>query len=68
MPRWCSTFVMAEVSVVFPWSMCPMVPTLMCGLSLLNFSFAIVDASLNMCCDQPQRIDNPVHLPTEHTI
>ncbi len=35
-----STFVMAAVSVVLPWSMCPIVPTLTCGLLRSNFSFA----------------------------
>jgi hypothetical protein len=28
------------VSVVFPWSMCPMVPMLMCGFVRSNFAFA----------------------------
>ena len=32
----------AAVSVVLPWSMCPMVPTLTCGLVLTNVSLAIV--------------------------
>ena len=32
-----STFVMAAVSVVLPWSMCPIVPTLTCGLVRSNF-------------------------------
>src|SRR5579864_212368 len=36
-----STLVIAAVNVVFPWSMCPIVPTLTCGLTLSNFSFAI---------------------------
>src|SRR3990170_8182130 len=33
---------MAEVSVVFPWSTCPMVPTLRWGLVRSNFCLAIV--------------------------
>src|SRR4051812_41984674 len=33
-----STFVIAAVSDVFPWSTWPIVPTLQCGLSRLNFS------------------------------
>ncbi len=37
-----STFVIAAVNVVFPWSTCPMVPTLMCGFVRSNFFFAIV--------------------------
>jgi hypothetical protein len=36
-----ATFVSAAVSVVFPWSMCPMVPTLTCGFERSNFSLAI---------------------------
>ena len=35
-----STLVMAAVSVVLPWSMWPIVPTLTCGLLRSNFSFA----------------------------
>src|SRR5438874_12079469 len=35
------TFVIAAVSVVFPWSMCPMVPTLRCGFVRSNFCLAI---------------------------
>lgn len=31
-PRALSTLVMAAVSVVLPWSTCPMVPMLRCGL------------------------------------
>src|SRR5262249_34449680 len=33
------TFVSAAVSVVFPWSTCPIVPTFTCGLLRSNFSF-----------------------------
>src|SRR5512144_2991278 len=36
------TFVIAAVSVVFPWSMCPIVPTFRCGFVLSYFCFAIV--------------------------
>ena len=36
-----STFVMAAVSVVFPWSTCPIVPMLTCGFDRSNFSFAM---------------------------
>src|SRR4051812_35208501 len=32
---------MAAVSVVLPWSMCPIVPTLTCGLVLVKVSLAI---------------------------
>jgi hypothetical protein len=34
--------VIAAVSVVFPWSTCPIVPTFTCGFVLSNFFFAIV--------------------------
>src|SRR5438105_15566699 len=33
--------VIAAVSVVFPWSTCPIVPTLTCGFVRSNFAFAI---------------------------
>src|ERR1041384_380575 len=36
-----STFVMHAVSVVLPWSICPIVPTFTCGFALSNFSFAM---------------------------
>src|SRR5256885_11566822 len=36
-----STFVIAAVSDVFPWSTCPIVPTLQCGFVRSNFSLAI---------------------------
>ena len=32
------TFVSAAVSVVLPWSTCPIVPTFTCGLLRSNFS------------------------------
>src|SRR5436309_3826728 len=37
-----STLVIAAVSVVLPWSICPIVPTFMCGLDRSNFSLAMV--------------------------
>src|SRR5215213_8978789 len=37
----CRTLVMAAVSVVLPWSMWPIVPTLRCGLVRSNFCFAM---------------------------
>ena len=36
-----NTFVIAAVNVVFPWSICPIVPTFTCGLLRSNFSFAM---------------------------
>jgi hypothetical protein len=36
-----STVVIAAVSVVLPWSTCPIVPTLTCGLVRSNLPFAI---------------------------
>src|SRR5262245_57088094 len=33
--------VMAAVSVVLPWSTCPIVPTFTCGFVRSNFAFAI---------------------------
>src|SRR5512147_1586549 len=40
-----STFVMAAVKVVLPWSTCPMVPTFTCGFVLSNFAFDMLSAS-----------------------
>src|SRR5262249_17923689 len=40
-----STLVIAAVSVVLPWSTCPIVPTLQCGLFRSNFAFDIAAAS-----------------------
>src|SRR3712207_7314802 len=36
-----SVLVIAAVSVVLPWSTCPMVPTFRCGLFLSNFPLDI---------------------------
>jgi len=36
-----NTFVIAAVKVVLPWSTCPMVPILQCGLVLSNLALAI---------------------------
>src|SRR5438105_4773954 len=41
-----STLVIAAVSVVLPWSMCPIVPTLTCGFERSNFCLAILSFSL----------------------
>jgi len=38
-----STFVIAAVVVVFPWSTWPIVPTFTCGFVRSNFAFAIAD-------------------------
>src|SRR5688572_11429858 len=37
----CSTFVIAAVSVVLPWSMCPIVPMFTCGFVRSYFAFAM---------------------------
>src|SRR6266852_6846615 len=37
----CSTFVIAAVSVVFPWSMCPIVPMFTCGFVRSYFALAM---------------------------
>src|SRR5205809_7364869 len=57
----CSTLVIAAVSVVLPWSMCPMVPMLTCGLVRSNFAFAtgvlldfLVRTRLGSCGVAPQ--------------
>src|SRR5512139_1104054 len=46
-PVMASTFVIAPVSVVLPWSTCPIVPTLQCGFVLSNFAFAILPPYLH---------------------
>src|SRR3981189_316287 len=43
-----NVFVIAAVSVVLPWSMCPIVPILTCGLLRSNFSFAILFRDLSL--------------------
>src|SRR5206468_2669281 len=40
-----ATLVRAAVSVVLPWSICPMVPTFTCGLLRSNFSLAMSSTS-----------------------
>src|SRR6185436_489063 len=40
-PLSADTFVNAAVSVVFPWSTCPIVPTFTCGLLRSNLAFAM---------------------------
>src|ERR1044072_1902004 len=40
-PVFASTFVVVAVNVVFPWSTCPIVPTLQCGFFRSNFCFDI---------------------------
>jgi hypothetical protein len=40
------TFTKDAVSVVFPWSMCPIVPTFTCGFVRLNFSLAMTASDL----------------------
>src|SRR5205807_7622148 len=47
-----STLVMAAVSVVLPWSMCPMVPTFTCGFVRSNFFFAMLYLILHQCSVQ----------------
>ena len=38
----CNVFVIAAVNVVLPWSTCPIVPILTCGLFLSNLALAIL--------------------------
>ncbi len=47
-PASASTFVIAAVSVVLPWSMCPIVPTFTCGFERSNFCFAILYSSVDL--------------------
>src|SRR5215467_1297758 len=41
-PVFARTFVIAAVSDVLPWSTCPIVPMLQCGLFRSNFAFVMV--------------------------
>src|SRR5262245_457086 len=41
----CSTFVIAAVNVVLPWSMCPIVPMFTCGFVRSYFAFAMARTS-----------------------
>src|SRR5690348_16868800 len=52
-PALASTLVIAAVSVVLPWSMCPIVPTFTCGLFRTNFCFPIAHYLLKI----PARAD-----------
>src|SRR2546423_1154085 len=62
-PLSAATLVSAAVNVVFPWSMCPMVPTFTCGLLRSNFSLAMsndprvssVSARINSGADDQNR-------------
>src|SRR5688500_17913856 len=49
--------VIAAVSVVLPWSTCPIVPTFTCGLVRANLPFAIDDSNTRAV-----RCANPVRL------
>ena len=54
MPDSASTFVIAAVSVVLPWSMWPIVPTLTCGFDRSNFCFPMLSSGLrltNLTCE-----------------
>src|SRR2546430_12684616 len=51
-PDLASTLVMAAVSVVFPWSTWPMVPTFTWGLVRSNFAFAITPSKSAWCLPQ----------------
>src|SRR5438046_399962 len=64
----------AAVSVVLPWSMCPMVPTLRCGLVRSNFCFPIPYLSFlplrglrvdDLACDRLRHFLVPVELHGE---
>src|SRR6267142_5213152 len=46
-PLSAATFVSAAVSVVFPWSTCPIVPTFTWGFVRSNFALAMVSRSLS---------------------
>ena len=56
-----STIVIAAVSVVFPWSTCPIVPTFTCGFVRSNFCLAmdlssVVQDDVNAAGSRPGRL------------
>src|SRR5262249_48762164 len=54
-----NTLVIAAVSDVLPWSTCPIVPTLQCGLVRSNFSLAIglsVQVSVDAISDRSREL------------
>src|SRR5664280_3904410 len=53
-----STLVMAAVSVVLPWSMCPMVPTFTWGFVRWNFCLAIAGVCLLYTSDAADEEDS----------
>ncbi len=53
----CRHFVMAAVSVVFPWSMCPMVPTFTCSFVRTNFCLATGEPSLTLLPPHPKDLE-----------
>src|SRR2546423_5932787 len=68
------TLEIAAVSVVFPWSMCPIVPTLRCGFVRSNFCLAISLSSFglgprallgDLCRDRCRHFLIPVELHAE---
>src|SRR5258708_37084014 len=52
-PLVASTLVIAAVSVVLPWSTCPIVPMLTCGLVRENFSLPMSSSPLTNRPDGP---------------
>src|SRR5438067_12077168 len=73
-PRLWSTLEIAAVSVVLPWSICPMVPTLRCGFVRSNFCLAIPSFPLlggsrallgDLACDRRRYLFVPVELHGE---
>src|SRR5262249_12319353 len=60
-PPWvASTLVIAAVSVVLPWSICPIVPTFTCGLLRTNFCFAMSAAALLKAMDASSTSAHPI--------
>src|SRR5438874_11122110 len=53
-----STFVIAAVSVVLPWSMWPIVPTLTCGFVRSNFCLAIGGSLLSFDSELDASVDD----------
>src|SRR5881394_2767858 len=78
-PDFARILVIAAVSDVLPWSTCPIVPTLQCGLSRLNFSLPMTvsvgsltyafsgsgELRLNFFCDRTRHFRVVIELHSE---
>src|SRR3989338_4533706 len=62
-PFFDNTSVIDAVSVVLPWSTCPIVPTFICGFVLSNFSFAIIALLLIKVGSMQYAVKQKIYVP-----